>query len=148
MVHSATQVGNPPTEGDVLGRLDNIDILCRDLPAMVAFYRDVLGLPELLGYHEDEGWAGFQAGDVSLFLIAVEADHPGPRAPGAGPAGFESFAFAVDDLEAAMRELEARGVTWAGDVVESQWYRYRSFHDPEGNLLHITRPDRKALGLA
>lgn len=131
----------------VLRRLDNIDILCGDLPAMVAFYRDVLGLPELLGYHEEEGWAGFQAGDVSLFLIAVDAPHAGRRTPGAGPAGFESFAFAVDDLEEAMAELERRGVTWSADIVESPWYRYRSFHDPEGNLLHITVPDRAALGL-
>lgn len=131
----------------MLRRLDNIDILCADLPAMVAFYRDVLELPELLGYHPEEGWAGFQAGDVSLFLIAVDTPHAGRRIPGSGPAGLESFAFAVDDLDEAIVELERRGVTWVAEIVESPWYRYRSFYDPDGNLLHLTMPDRKALGL-
>lgn len=131
----------------MLRRLDNIDVLVRDLGAMVPFYRDVLGLPFVLPYEEGQGWAGFQAGDVSIYLIEVEAEHAGRRVPGAGPAGIESFAFAVDDLEAAIAELDAHGVTWAADVVESPWYRYRSFHDPEGNLLHVTVPDRRALGL-
>ena len=54
----------------------------------------------------------------------------------------------VDDLEAAIAELDLRGARWAGDIVESPWYRYRGLHDPEGNLLYVTRPDRTALGLA
>ena len=131
----------------MLRRLDNIDVLCVDLPAMVAFYRDVLELPSLLGYNVQEGWAGFQAGDVSLFLIAVEAPHAGRRIPGQGPAGLESYAFAVDDLEQAIEEFDRRGVTWAAETVTSPWYRYRSFYDPDGNLLHLTQPNREALGL-
>lgn len=131
----------------MLRRLDNIDVLCVDLEELVPFYRDVLGLPFVLPYRPDEGWAGFQAGDVTIYLIEVGGAAPAPRVPGKGPAGIESFAFQVDDLEAAMTELEARGVSWASEVVESPWYRYRSFHDPEGNLLHVTQPDRTALGL-
>ena len=132
----------------LLRRLDNIDVLCAELEPMVAFYRDVLGLPFVLPYTPDEGWAGFQAGDVTLFLIEVGGERPPRRVPGAGPAGLESFAFQVDDLDAAVAELSRRGVEWASDVVESPWYRYRSFYDPEGNLLHVTVPDRRALGLA
>jgi catechol 2,3-dioxygenase-like lactoylglutathione lyase family enzyme len=131
----------------VLGRIDNLDVLCSDLARMVPFYRDVLGLTPLLGYEPGQGWAGFQAGDVSIFLIEVGGELPTRRTPGAGPAGIESFAFAVADLEAAIAELDGRGVEWAADVVESQWYRYRSLYDPEGNVLHITVPDRDALGL-
>jgi isopenicillin-N N-acyltransferase-like protein len=129
------------------GRLDNIDVLCNDLDAMVAFWRDVLEVPLLFPYHPDSGWAGFQAGDVTVYLIRVDADPPLRRVPGVGPAGFESFAFAVPDLDEAIVELTRRGVEWAGEVVESDWYRYRSFYDPEGNLLHVTVPDRVALGL-
>jgi catechol 2,3-dioxygenase-like lactoylglutathione lyase family enzyme len=132
----------------VLGRIDNLDVLCSDVARMVPFYRDVLGLTPLLGYEPGQGWAGFQAGDVSIFLIEVRGELPVRRIPGAGPAGIESFAFAVADLEAAIAELDGRGVEWAADIVESQWYRYRSFYDPEGNVLHITVPDRDALGLA
>ncbi len=131
----------------MLGRIDNLDVLCSDLSRMAPFYRDVLGLPPLLGYEPGQGWAGFQAGDVSIFLIEVGGELPVKRIPGAGPAGIESFAFAVADLEAAIAELDGRGVEWASDIVESEWYRYRSFYDPEGNVLHITVPDREALGL-
>ena len=106
---------------------------------MVPFYRDVLGLPFVLPYEPDQGWAGFQAGDVTIFLIG-RPSRRSRRIPGAGPPGIESFAFEVDDLEEAIAELERRGVTWAADIVESPWYRYRSFYDPEGNLLHITGP--------
>jgi isopenicillin-N N-acyltransferase-like protein len=131
----------------LLGRLDNIDVLVADLERMAPFYRDVLGLPLLFPYVREDGWAGFQAGDVSIYLIEVGGDLCARRVPGAGPAGIESFAFAVDDLDAAIAELDRAGVEWAADVVESDWYRYRSFYDPEGNVLHITVPDRAKLGL-
>lgn len=114
---------------------------------MVLFYRDVIGLPFVLPYDSAQGWAGFQAGDVSIFLIEIAGERPARRVPGDGPAGLESFAFAVDDLEAAIAELDAKQVSWASEVVESPWYRYRSLYDPEGNLLHLTVPDRVALGL-
>lgn len=131
----------------MLGRLDNIDVLCVDLDAMTTFYRDTLEIPLLFPYDADSGWAGFQAGDVSIYLIQVDGRHPPRRTPGAGPPGLESFAFAVPDLDGAIEELTRRGVEWAGEIVESDWYRYRGFYDPEGNLLYITVPDRAALGL-
>ena len=131
----------------LLGRLDNIDVLVADLERMAPFYRDVLGLPLLFPYVREDGWAGFQAGDVSIYLIAVGGDPGARRVPGAGPAGIESFAFAVEDLDAAIAELDRAGVEWAADVVESEWYRYRSFYDPEGNVLHVTVPDRAKRGL-
>ncbi|MEY2517919.1 MAG: hypothetical protein QOJ89_5283, partial [bacterium] len=33
----------------MLGRIDNLDVLCSDVARMVPFYRDVLGLTPLLG---------------------------------------------------------------------------------------------------
>ncbi len=70
-----------------LRRLDNIDVLCVDLDQMVPFYRDVIGLPFVLPYVRSEGWAGFQAGDVTIFLIEIGGAAPLRRVPGAGPAG-------------------------------------------------------------
>jgi len=132
---------------DSVMRIDNIDVLCIDLDAMVAFYRDIVGVPLLFPYDAESGWAGFQAGDVSIYMIRIEGQAQARRVPGEGPPGFESFAFAVPDLDAAIAELTGAGVEWAGEIVESDWYRYRSFYDPEGNLLHVTVPDRRALGL-
>jgi len=126
-----------------LKRLDNIDIACTDVEPMVAFYRDVLGLRFRLPYEPGQGWAGFIAGDVVIYVIEEEATapHPAPRLTGGdNPPGLDSIAFEVDDLDEAIAELDGHGVTWAGDIVESDWYRYRGFHDPEGNLLYLTIP--------
>ena len=126
-----------------LKRLDNIDIACTDVEPMVAFYRDVLGLRFRLPYEPGQGWAGFIAGDVVIYLIEenATAPHPAPRLTGGdNPPGIDSIAFEVDDLDEAIAELDGHGVSWAGDIVESDWYRYRGFHDPEGNLLYLTIP--------
>lgn len=127
----------------VLKRLDNIDVCCADLGAMVEFYARTLGLPFNLPYEEGQGWAGFQAGDVVIYLIEVPNVEAPPRRQPLGASnlgGFDSFAFEVDDLDEAILALDEGGVEWAGEVVESEWYRYRGFYDPEGNLLYVTRP--------
>jgi catechol 2,3-dioxygenase-like lactoylglutathione lyase family enzyme len=126
-----------------LKRLDNIDVMCTDIEPMYSFYREVLGLPLRLAYEPGQGWAGFRAGDVVIYLIEEEssAPHPPPRMTGGdNPPGFDSFAFEVDVLDDAIEELDGRGVSWAGDVVASEWYRYRGLHDPEGNLVYLTEP--------
>lgn len=125
-----------------LKRLDNIDVVCTDVDALVAFYGGLLGLPLRLPYEPGLGWAGFKAGDVVIFFIQEDAagPHPAPRFTGAdNPPGIDSFAFEVDSLDEAIAELDAH-VSWAGDIVTSEWYRYRGLHDPEGNLLYLTEP--------
>jgi len=130
----------------MLKQLDNVDIVCQDLDLLVPFYRDVLGLPEAHPYLTEQGWAGFKAGSVTLYLIESGPAIPAERARAAAPIGerpgLESLAFEVDDLNEAVRWLTERGVVWETEVIESPWYRYRGFRDPEGNLLYVTRPAR------
>lgn len=129
----------------IAGRLDNIDVICTELEPMRAFYADLLGLPLRLPYEPGQGWVGLRAGDVVIYLIEEDGahlpPHPAPRFTGrANPPGLDSFAFEVNELDAAISELDGRGVNWAGDIVESEWYRYRGLHDPEGNLVYLTEP--------
>jgi isopenicillin-N N-acyltransferase-like protein len=126
-------------------RLDNIDVICTALEPMRQFYGDVLGLPLRLPYAPGQGWVCFLAGDVVIYLIEEDADslppHPPPRFTGTrNPPGFDSFAFEVDDLDDAITQLDGRGIAWAGEIVTSEWYRYRGLHDPEGNLVYLTEP--------
>jgi glyoxylase I family protein len=126
-------------------RLDNIDVVCTALEPMRRFYVELLGLPLRLPYEQGQGWVGIRAGDVVIYLIEEDAatlpPHPPPRFTGAAnPPGFDSFAFEVADLDDAIAELDAAGVSWAGEIVGSEWYRYRGLHDPEGNLVYLTEP--------
>ena len=129
-------------------RIDNFDVYCSDTREMAAFYHDVLGLPYFLPYEEGAGWAALQAGDVTIYIFESPGAHPAPRSnvTEENPPGIDSFAFEVADLDASIAELEGK-VKWAGDPERwdhpsGTWYRYRSFHDPEGNLLHITEPHK------
>lgn len=130
----------------MLKQLDNVDIICQDLDVLVPFYRDVLALPEAHPYRKEQGWAGFKAGKVTLYLIAATPGNSPETARAAAligeRPGLESLAFEVDDLDEAVGWLSGRGVVWATEVIESPWYRYRGFRDPEGNLLYVTRPAR------
>lgn len=111
-----------------------------DLDAMVAFYRDVLGLP-LLGRFDPPGIAFFDADGVRLMLS--------PEAP----AG--QLYFRTGDLLARGAALETRGIAFKSDAVlvhrddagkfgdpgVEEWMRF--FDDPAGNLLAIA--ERRSL---
>jgi glyoxylase I family protein len=139
-------------------RLDNIDVVVRDFPQMVEFYRDTLGLPlHPHGYEPEKGWAMFMAGDVDIVLLSVPNAERNERMRTSNyeqdPQGLHSFACQVDDLDEAIRELDAAGIEWAGDTVvygpgevlaevppgdfTDIWYRFRSFYDPEQNIMHV-----------
>ena len=141
-----------------LRRLDNTDIVVNDFPAMVDFYKNVLGLPlHPHGYEPDKGWAMFMCGDVDLVLLSVpDADRAERRRTAnyaEDPAGLHSFAAQVDDIDEAIAALDEHGIEWAGDTnvygageflegipgddFDGIWYRFRSFYDPEGNVMHI-----------
>jgi glyoxylase I family protein len=126
-------------------RLDNIDVVCTSIEPMREFYGGLLGLPLRLPYEPGQGWVGYRAGDVVIYFIEEDAaslpPHPAPRFTGAAnPPGIDSFAFEVTSLERAIEQLDAAGASWAGEIVESEWYRYRGLHDPEGNLVYLTEP--------
>ena len=139
-------------------RLDNMDIVVRDFPAMVEFYQNVLGL-ELHphGYAPEKGWAMFMCGDTDLVLLGVP-DAPREAHQRTGnyvqdPAGVHSFAMQVENLDDAIVELDKHNINWAdkmmhygaGGFLEAppeddfpgMWYRFRSFYDPEGNVTHL-----------
>jgi catechol 2,3-dioxygenase-like lactoylglutathione lyase family enzyme len=125
-----------------LKRLDNIDVVCTDVDRLVAFYGGLLGLELRLPYEPGQGWAGYRAGDVVIYFIedGAAGPHPPARFTGAtNPPGIDSFAFEVDSLDEAIAELDGK-VSWAGEIVASEWYRYRGLHDPEGNLVYLTEP--------
>jgi catechol 2,3-dioxygenase-like lactoylglutathione lyase family enzyme len=102
----------------------------RHASALADFYGKVLGLP--LTHHEKGFWVfGLPDGrKVEVF----DEDYPGKEHFGTGPVA----GFAVDDLPAAVAELQAAGVELLGEPGPS-WQHFRG---PDGNVYElVTSPD-------
>jgi catechol 2,3-dioxygenase-like lactoylglutathione lyase family enzyme len=115
----------------IVERTDYISVPVTDMERSKAFYRDTLGLAQI----GDGGFPEFQLGEnVSLYLLSLEAIGGAFRAP--HDAG---FALRVPDVHEARKELEARGVQFNGDVLDSGVCHMAFFADPDGNQLVLHR---------
>ena len=114
-------------------QITGVDFVCvptRDFDRSVAFYGDVLGLPERKRWGSMPG-CEFQAGQLTLAVMQPDAFGQEFR-PNALP-----IAFHVDDVPAARAALEAKGVEFAGDIIDSGVCHQAIFHDPDGNPLDL-----------
>jgi catechol 2,3-dioxygenase-like lactoylglutathione lyase family enzyme len=109
-------------------RVDFVSVPVRDLARARRFYGDVLGLPAG-GPAPDE----FETGNVTLALWAPEADGVAFSANDAG------IALRVADVAAARARLEAAGVEFLGDTVDTGVCHMAFFRDPDGNVLILHR---------
>jgi glyoxylase I family protein len=135
-----------------LKRIDNMDIVTRDVGRLVGFYAGTLGLPFFLPYEPGSGWAAIDLGNLTLYILETKrpGDVPRRTAPTVEAApGLDSFAFEVDDLDAAVAALDGK-VEWAA-ATPGTWrhtggthYRFRAFLDPDGNKLYVTEPHKAA----
>jgi catechol 2,3-dioxygenase-like lactoylglutathione lyase family enzyme len=130
-----------------LKRIDNSDLLVRDLEKTVHFYHDILGLPFFLPYNREDGYASMDCGNLFLFIFETPTGEHAPKRSivntDSAP-GLDSIAFDVDDLDEAVRDLDGK-VEWAGEITRWDhpsgiWWRYRGIYDPEGNLVYVTEP--------
>ncbi len=109
-------------------KLDFVTIPSQDAARARAFYGETLGLRQ-----DDRAENEFWAGETCL-SIWEPAKFGMPFAPQKnGP-----MAFHVDDVRAAREELEAKGVTFYGDTIDTGVCRMAFFSDPDGNdaMLH------------
>jgi catechol 2,3-dioxygenase-like lactoylglutathione lyase family enzyme len=75
----------------------------------------------------------FRAGQVTLDIFEPSSIGQ-PFAP--SPAG---MALRVPDVDAARAELEAKGVAFDGDTIQTSVCRMAFFKDPDGNSLILHR---------
>lgn len=114
--------------------VDFLTIPVQDLERARAFYGDVLGLEPSIVYQRGDGpaiGAEFETGNLTLALLdmaAVGQEFQPSQAP---------LELRVEDFEAAKAELEARGVTFAAQVLDSGVCLQGFFRDSEGNQLAI-----------
>ena len=103
-----------------------------DMERSIAFYRDTLGL-ELLGYFEEVKWAEFRAGNATFAVNDPSAFDPEMKARSGGAC----VAFAVEDVEAAIKELEGKGVPIVFPMQESPMCHVGCVSDPDGNQVWL-----------
>jgi catechol 2,3-dioxygenase-like lactoylglutathione lyase family enzyme len=138
-----------------LQRMDNVGVVVEDLPATIAFFRE-LGL-ELEGRAMVEGeWAGRVTGlrdqrveiammrtpdghgriELSRFLTPpAVADH---RDAPVNALGYLRVMFAVDDIDETLARLREHGAQLVGEVVQYEdSYRLCYIRGPEGLLIGL-----------
>jgi catechol 2,3-dioxygenase-like lactoylglutathione lyase family enzyme len=111
-------------------RVDFVGFLTQDIQRAKKFYTEVLGLEiESEGEHDME----FRAGQVTLDIFDPSSIG---QAFAPSPAG---MALRVPDVDAARAALEAKGVEFDGDTIETSVCKQAWFKDPDGNSLMLHR---------
>ncbi len=120
---------NTPTEQLISG-VDFVALPTHDVQASVEFYGDKLGLRRSV-YLPERNYAEFETGNLTLSIIDAEKmglEHHTMR---------HEVALHVDDVPAARKALEARGVEFRGDIFDTGVCHMALFNDNEGNALML-----------
>ncbi len=112
----------------------HVSINVRDADEALRFYVDVLGFRQ----RDDRpdfpfagAWLDIDDHDQQLHLLEVD----GVEAPRG-----QHFAISVDDLDAAIEELDARGATVSDPSTIDGICRQAFLADPTGNLIELNQP--------
>ena len=111
--------------------VDFVSVPTQDLERAVAFYGTTLGLRRSM-YRLDRNFAEFETGTVTLSVLDPER-----MGVGSFQRNANHVALQVEDVAAARAELEARGVTFMGDIFDTGVCHMAFFADPDGNALML-----------
>lgn len=118
------------TTSPLVTGVDFVSVPTRDLDAAVEFYGTTLGL-ECSVRLEDKPFAEFETGTVT-FSIIDSARFGFEFAPNRNP-----IALHVEGVEAARAQLERRGVSFEGEIIDTGVCHMAPFADPDGNALML-----------
>jgi catechol 2,3-dioxygenase-like lactoylglutathione lyase family enzyme len=110
-----------------------VSLWAKDVPALVHFYQDVVGLP-LLAHHDH--LPAFDLGH-GLCLVIIHGQPAFALEPGGSR--FPVLAFAVKDLAEAVAHLGRHGVELPWGVEAGATERWVKFYDPAGNLIEFAQ---------
>ena len=113
----------------MISKLDFVAVPSQDAERSRSFYVDTLGL-RADGSSRFEFWAGetcfgiWEPAKFGMEFAPQKNAHP---------------ALHVDDVEAARKELEGKGVEFSGEILDTGVCHMAFFHDPDGNALMLHR---------
>ena len=137
-VTGAARAAPAPEPGHITG-IGGVFFKAKDPKALAAWYRDVLGMPL-------QPWGG-------AALRYDAQGHPPAAAWSAFPASSNDFSpstsdfmlnYAVDDMEALVARLKAKGVAIIKRSDEDPYGRFAWILDPEGNKVELWEPKHTA----
>jgi catechol 2,3-dioxygenase-like lactoylglutathione lyase family enzyme len=126
--HPQAGVAGASVAGVRVEQVDFISIPTQDVARAIAWYRDVLGLPE-----SQVSDGELETPNVTLSFWEPELEDL-PFAP--NQAG---FAIRVSDVAAARAELERKGVEFIAETWDSGVCHFAAFRDPDGNTIILHR---------
>jgi predicted enzyme related to lactoylglutathione lyase len=111
-----------------------------DIKKSRQFYEDILMLkPTMVFGDEKSAWVEYDIGPGTLAISNMAPDWK--ASPGGGCAGLE-----VDDFEAAVKHLRAKGVKFLNGPFDSPVCHMLIISDPDGNSLTIHKRKAQAAG--
>ena len=122
--------------------IEHIGIAAKDTTALAHWYCDTLGF-RIVTQSNDTPPSYFVAAPNGAMLEIISANQAPPTEHEPRDPGIRHIAIGVDDFEGTVAELEAKDVTFTGDVINlPSGGKVVFFTDPEGNLLHLVhRPE-------
>ncbi len=118
------------TTQQLIGQVDFVALSTRDLETAAEFYGGTLGLRRSV-YLPERGYAEFETDNVTLSLVDGERMGIGHHVNSL------AHALHVEDVAAARSELEARGVEFRADTLDTGVCHMAFFADPDGNALML-----------
>ena len=120
--------------------LGHVAITASDIDRSLHFYCTVLGLPEAFRVHNDDGrlWMVYLKTGPRDFIELFAGGAPPAQAPG-NAAGFKHLCLWVEDIEAALRDLKARGLNVDPNAVRTGRSGCRQYFiaDPDGVRIEL-----------
>jgi len=128
-------------------RLSYVRVLVDRFPECFRFYKDTLGL-ELVWGDEKNVYAEFSgSGDARVAIFRRElAESALGLKHESGAARRFMIVLEVEDVDAAVEEIEGRGEVAIGAPVDRTEWGVRTAHflDPDGNIVELNTPLKKA----
>jgi predicted enzyme related to lactoylglutathione lyase len=118
------------TDDRIVTGVDFVTVPTKDLASAVEFYGTTLGL-ECSVHMPERNFAEFETGAVTLSVIVAE------KFPFGFHVNHNPLALHVEDVAADRAKLEARGVEFAGDTLDTSVCHMAFFTDPDGNALML-----------
>ena len=118
------------TNEELVTGVDFLPVPTRDLERAAEFYGTTLGLRRSV-YMPERNFAEFETGNLTLSIIHAEKMGLEHHVSG------NAIALHVDDVAAARGQLEAQGVSFAGDTLDTGVCHMAFFGDPDGNALML-----------